>query len=47
MTAVFCHQGYMVVQLVEALRYKLEGYGFDSLEFFIGIIPPATIWACR
>jgi hypothetical protein len=22
--------GYMVAQLVEALRYKPEGYGFDS-----------------
>ena len=30
MTAVFCHKGYAVVQLVEALRYKLEGCGFKS-----------------
>ena len=37
-------------QLVEALRYKPEGRGFDSrwsmvsLEFFIDIILPATLW---
>jgi hypothetical protein len=34
-----------VAQSVEALRYKLEGCGFDSpmvsLEFFIDIILPA------
>jgi hypothetical protein len=29
-TAVFCHQEYMVVQLVEAMHYKLEGCGFNS-----------------
>ena len=33
-------QGYVVAQLVEALRYKSEGRGFTmvSLEFFIHII---------
>jgi len=37
-----------VAQLVEALRYKQEGCGFDSrwyhLGFFIGIILPAALW---
>ena len=36
-----------VVQLVEALRYKPEGRGFDPdgvLEFFIDIIPPYALW---
>ena len=33
----------MVAQLVEALRYKPEGRGFDSLEFFIDIILPAAL----
>ena len=41
--------GYAVVQLVEALRFKPEGRGFDSrkvsLEFFIDIILPAALWA--
>jgi len=36
------------VQLVEALRYKPEGRGFNSpmvsLEFFIDIILPAALW---
>jgi hypothetical protein len=35
------YKGYVVAQLVEALRYNPEGRGFDSpmmsLEFFIGI----------
>jgi hypothetical protein len=34
-------QGHAVAQLVEALRYKPEGRGFDSrlsLEFFIDMI---------
>ena len=39
--------GYAVAQLVEALRYKSEGRGFDSpmvsLEFFIDIILPAAL----
>ena len=39
--------GYAVAQLVEALRYKLEGRGFDSRwchrEFFIDVILPATL----
>ena len=37
--------GYVVAQLVEALRYKLGGRGFDSRwgssEFSIGLILPA------
>jgi len=39
---------FQVVQLVEALHYKLEGRGFDSqlvsLEFVIDIILPAALW---
>jgi hypothetical protein len=31
--------------LVEALCYKPEGSWFDSLEFFIDLILPATVWA--
>jgi hypothetical protein len=31
------------VQLVEALRYKPAGRGFDSLEFFIDLILPAAL----
>ena len=34
--------GHAVAQLFEALRYKPEGRGFDSLEFFITIILPAA-----
>jgi hypothetical protein len=33
-----------VAQLVEALRYKPERRGFDSLEFFIGINVPVALW---
>jgi hypothetical protein len=40
----------LVAQLIEALRYKPEGRGFDSRwyhwNFFIDIILPAAIW-CR
>ena len=40
--------GHAVAQLVEALRCKPEGRGFDSpigsLEFFIDIILPAALW---
>ena len=40
--------GHVVAQLVEALHYKSEGRGFDSpmvsLEFFIDIILPVTLW---
>ena len=40
-------RGHTVVQLVEALRYKLEGRGFDSrwwsLEFFIDVIGSGRI----
>jgi len=34
--------GCAVAQLVEALRYKPEGRGFNSLEFFITIFLPAA-----
>ena len=38
----------LVTQLVEALRYKPEGRGFDSpivsLEFLIEVILPAALW---
>jgi len=30
--------------LVEALHYKAESRGFDSLEFFIDIIFPVALW---
>jgi hypothetical protein len=30
-----------MTQLLEALRYKLEGRGFD-MEFFFGIIVPSA-----
>ena len=30
--------------MVEALCYKSEGRGFDSLEYFIEIILPAALW---
>ena len=33
------HKENAVAQLVEALRYKPEGGGFNSLEFFINILP--------
>ena len=33
-----------MAQLFEALRYKPEGRGFDSMEFFIDIILPAALW---
>jgi hypothetical protein len=41
-------QGHAVTQLVEALRYRPEGRGFDSrwcvsLEFFIDVIVPAAL----
>ena len=40
--------GHAVAQLVEALRYKPEGRGFDSRWchwiFFIDIILPAALW---
>jgi hypothetical protein len=38
---------FSVVQLVQALRYKPEGRGFDSrlsFEFFVNIILPAALW---
>ena len=40
--------GYAVAQLFETLRYKPEGLGVRfpmvSLQFFIDIILPATLW---
>ena len=40
--------GQAVAQLVEALRYKSEGCGFDSRWchwiFFIDIILPVALW---
>jgi hypothetical protein len=33
-----------VVQMVEALRYKPEGRGFESLGFFIDLKLPAALW---
>jgi len=43
--------GHTVAQLVEALRYKLEGRGFDSsmvsLEFFSDIILPGRTMGLR
>ena len=42
------HWGHAVAQLVEALRYKSEGRGFDSRwchwNFFTDIILPAALW---
>ena len=42
------NRGHAVVQLVEALRYKPEGRGFDSRWcqwiFFIDIILQAALW---
>jgi hypothetical protein len=41
-------RGYLVAQLVEALRYKLEGQGvrfpMRSLVFFIDLILLPTLW---
>jgi len=39
--------GHMVAQLVEGLRFELEGRRFASvlLEFFIDIIIPAALWS--
>jgi hypothetical protein len=36
-------QGRTVAQLVEVLRYKPEGHGFDS-KFFIDIDLLAAVW---
>jgi len=40
-----------VAQLIEALRYKPEGRGFDSRwchrNFSIDIILPAVLWSCN
>jgi len=45
---VLSKMGHAVAQLVEALRYKPEGRGFDSRwchwNFFIDIILPAALW---
>jgi len=48
-TYVHTHRrcGYAVAQLVEALRYKSEGHGFDSRWChwnFSDIILPAALW---
>ena len=44
----YTNVSHAVTQLVEALRYKPEGRGFDSpmvsLEFFIDIILLAALW---
>ena len=44
----YVSMGHAVAQLVEALRYKTEGRGFDSRLchwiFFIDIILPAALW---
>jgi hypothetical protein len=34
--------GHAAAQLVEALRYKLEG--LRSFEFFIDVVFPAALW---
>jgi hypothetical protein len=44
--------GYAIAQLVEALRYKPKGGGFDSrwglLDFSLNLIFPAALWLwCR
>jgi hypothetical protein len=39
--------GYTEAQLIEALRYKPEGCGFDSRwshEFFSDLILPVVLW---
>jgi hypothetical protein len=40
--------GHMVVQLLEAHHYKLDGHKFkskmQSLKFFIHVILPAALW---
>jgi hypothetical protein len=46
---IFCaYNWHVLAQLVEELRYKPKGRGFDSrwchLEFFIDIILPAALW---
>jgi len=42
-TILYGVRGHAVEQLVEALRYKSEGRGFDWI-FFIDIILPAALW---
>ena len=44
LTTLSVTQGHAVVQSDEALRYKPEGRGFDSMEFFIDIILSAALW---
>jgi hypothetical protein len=45
---VIIYLGHAVAQLFEALRYKLEGRGFDSRiyhwNFSIDIVLPAALW---
>jgi hypothetical protein len=44
-----CRLGHAAAQLVDALRYKPEGRGFDSRwchwNFFIDIVLPVALWA--
>ena len=47
-TVKYVSSGHVVAQLVEALRYKSEGRGFDSRwchwNFFFDIILPGALW---
>jgi hypothetical protein len=49
-TILLCikRKSHAVVHLIEALRYNSEcrdlDFGWGSLELFIGLIPPATLW---
>jgi hypothetical protein len=46
--AIHTCKGHAVAQLVESLRYKPEGRGFDSpmlsLDFFLDIILSVALW---
>jgi len=47
LSSVSLYDTLLVAQLVEALRYKPEGRGFDSRcghGFFVDIILPAALW---
>jgi len=43
-TTLYGLLGHAVAQLVEALRYKPEGRGVNSMEFFVTVILPAAQW---
>jgi hypothetical protein len=43
-TVLYGLLAHAVAQLFEAMRYKLEGRGFSSLECFITVILPAAQW---